>query len=99
VFFREKIEALAQKHSEHLKGLVDDAAEFADIVRDNRNYYTHHDPEIIKKGRIVSGSKLIRLNEKLRLLFQMCVLNEMGIPTERFHRLRRQLASAIIDLE
>jgi hypothetical protein len=41
--------------------------------------------------------KLIQLNEKLTLIFQMCVLTEMGIPAERFIRLRRQLATVIID--
>jgi hypothetical protein len=33
----------------------------------------------------------------LRLLFQMCVLTDLGIPSDRFPRLRRQLASEIID--
>jgi hypothetical protein len=92
-----KIQALTEAHKEHLKGLVDNAVEFAEIVRDNRHYYTHHNPEDLKAGRIVSGAKLIRLNEKLELIFQMCVLTEMGIPAERFSRLRRQLAFDIIE--
>ncbi|MGO9586377.1 MAG: hypothetical protein ACLP2Y_09295 [Limisphaerales bacterium] len=49
-------------------------------------------------GRVVKGAKLIRLNEKLKLIFQMCVLTEMGIPAERFPRLQRQLADDIIEL-
>ena len=96
-YFREKIEELVKTHKESLKSLVDDAVQFSETVRDNRNYYTHHDPEILKEGRIVSGAKLIRLNEKLKLIFQMCVLTEMGIPAERFSRLRRQLAFGIME--
>ena len=93
-----KIEQLAEMHKEHLKGLVDDVPEFAKTVLDNRNYYTHHNPKYLKAGRVVTGAKLIRLNEKLKLIFQMCILTEMGISVERFSRLRRQLADDIIEL-
>jgi len=96
--FSGKIQELAETYKDHLKGLVDSAAEFAETVRDNRHYYTHHNPEDLKAGRVVSGAKLIRLNEKLKLIFQMCVLTEMEIPAERFLRLRRQLADDIIEL-
>src|ERR1017187_9279558 len=92
-----KIQELAEKYKDHLKGLVDDVPEFSKIVRDNRHYYTHHNPEDLKAGRVVSGTPLFRLNEKLKLIFQMCVLTEMGIPADRFVRLRRQLATYSMD--
>src|ERR1035441_4932605 len=95
--FLARIRALAQKLTPHVPGLVPNIASFAEEVRDNRNYYTHHDPAIKQRGRVLSGAKLLRLNEKLRLLFQMCVLTEMKIPADRFLRLRRQLATYIID--
>lgn len=96
--FIDRIRALCQQFLPHLTGLIPDAAGFAEQVRDNRNYYTHHDPAIKHRGRVLSGANLLRLNEKLRLLFQMCVLSEMGIPPDRFQRLRRQLATYIIDI-
>ena len=96
--FCSKIQELADNYKNHLKGLVDDVTEFAETVRDNRHYYTHHNPEDLKAGRVLKGAKLIRLNEKLKLIFQMCVLTEMGISTECFQTLRRQLASDVIDL-
>jgi hypothetical protein len=92
-----KIQELAEKYKDHLKGLVDDVPEFAKAVRDNRHYYTHHNPEDLKAGRVVSGTPLCRLNEKLKLIFQMCVLTEMGIPVGRFVLLRRQLATYSMD--
>lgn len=94
--FGGKVQELVDKYKDHLKGLVDDVPEFANTVRDNRHYYTHHNPEDLNAGRVVKGEKLIRLNEKLKLLFQMCVLTEMGIPADRFVRLRRQLADYIM---
>jgi hypothetical protein len=92
-----KIQDLAERYKQHLQGLVDNAQNFAEQVRDNRNYYTHHNPDNLKAGRVVSGPLLIQLNEKLKLIFQMCVLTEMEIPPDRFGRLRRQLANTIID--
>ena len=95
--FASRILALAQQFLPYLTGLVSDAAAFAEDVKDNRNYYTHHDPTIKQGGRVLSGAKLLRLNEKLRLIFQMCILTELDIPADRFSILRRQLASDIID--
>ena len=95
--FRNKIKELVDAQLPHLAGLVSDSDDFAKTVVDNRNYYTHHNPECRKKGRVLEKSDLLRLNEKLKLLFQMCVLSDMRIPSDRFFRLRRQLATTIID--
>jgi hypothetical protein len=95
--FEDKVRELAELNKPSLRGLVDDVADFATTVVHNRNYYTHHNPKWKQDGRVVSGAKLYRLNEKLRLIFQMCVLADMGIPADRFARLRRQLASQIIE--
>jgi hypothetical protein len=95
--FEPKIRQLTEANKQHLKGLVDDPADFAKTVMHNRHYYTHHNPKWKKDGRVLELSGLLRLNEKLRLLFQMCVLADMGIPSDRFPRLRRQLAFYSID--
>lgn len=95
--FVDKVRDLAEAHRAHLEGLIDDPADFATTVLHNRNYYTHHNPKWLKDGRVVFGMKLYALNEKLRLLFQMCVLADNGIPAERFERLRSQLASHYVE--
>jgi hypothetical protein len=95
--FADKVRELIGAHEDSLRGIVDDATDFATTVLHNRNYYTHHNPRWKQEGRIVSGSSLYRLNEKLRLIFQMCVLTDIGIPPDRFGRLRRQLATRVID--
>ena len=93
---RPKIEQLAGAHAVSLRGLVDDIPAFAKEVQATRNFYTHHNPEVWKTGKVAEKTALIRLNEKLKLLFQMCVLADMGIPADRFPDLRRQLATEII---
>ncbi|MDB6122520.1 MAG: hypothetical protein JWQ71_1513 [Pedosphaera sp.] len=95
--FKGKVQELTETYKEHLNGLVDDAEEFATTVTHNRNHYTHYNPKWKQEGRVVEGAKLYRLNEKLRLIFQMCVLSDMGISAQRFVRLRRQLADHIVE--
>jgi uncharacterized protein YeaO (DUF488 family) len=95
--FEAKIKQLASLHMGALDGLVDDPADFASRVLCTRNYYTHHNPKWLELGKVAKKAELWRMNEKLKLLFQMCVLTDNGIPADRFSRLRRQLATEIID--
>ena len=97
--FRAKLEALIKLHSLALNGLIDDETDFADRVICTRNYYTHHNPKWLMKGKVAKDIELFRMNEKLRLLFQACVLADLNIPADRFHRLRRQLATEIVSYE
>lgn len=84
-------------HAASLRGLIDDIPTFAEVVLCTRNHYTHHNPKWEATGKVAKKADLFRLNEKLQLLFRMCVLTDLGIPSDRFTRLRRQLASEIID--
>lgn len=95
--FKQKIESLTGTFAPFLTGLITSITDFAEAVRDNRNYYTHHNPKWLVGNRVVRDAELFRLNEKLKLVFQMCVLTELGIPADRFSRLRLQLADAVID--
>lgn len=95
--FRQKIEDLCNTHTNSLKGLVDNIPDFADRVLHTRNYYTHHNPRWLTGGKVAKKRDLVLLNEKLKLLFQICVLSDIKVPSNRFPRLRRQLATQIID--
>jgi uncharacterized protein YqgV (UPF0045/DUF77 family) len=95
--FQAKIEELGNLHAASLRGLVDDVGDFAERVLCTRNHYTHHNPKWVATGKVAERGELFRMNEKLKLLFQMCVLTDLGIPADRFNRLRRQLATEIMD--
>lgn len=88
---KNKIEELINAHHATFPSVFPDVKDFAGIVRDIRNYYAHHNPEDLRTGRIVERSELCRLNLKLSLLMQACILTELGIPTDRHRRLQRQL--------
>ncbi len=87
-----KIQRLTETHRAAFSNVFPAAAEFAAIVRDNRNYYTHHNPKWLKDGRVVSRGDLYRLNVKLRILMQACILAELGLSAHSVSRLSRQLA-------
>jgi hypothetical protein len=93
---KEKLQTLVKDHAESLKGLVDNPTDFADQVHASRNYYTHHNPKLDKEGKVARDADLFRMNERLKLLFQMCVLSDLKIPKDRFVRLRSQIATDIV---
>lgn len=97
--FKGKIQELIAPHTTSLRGLVDDVSAFVEQVHATRNFYTHHNPKWKETGKVAEKVDLYRLNEKLRLLFQMCVLTDLQIPADRFLGLRRQIATHIINCQ
>lgn len=57
---------------------------FADIIRDNRNYYTHYGN---KKDTVVEGSELIRLNDLMKLTINLIFLMELGFSIDEINRI------------
>jgi hypothetical protein len=50
---------------------------FADKVADTRNYFTHYSPELKEKAAL-RGEELRDLRRKLRLILQICFLEQLG---------------------
>jgi len=97
--FKQRVLDLTTQFLPSMVGLVSSVESFAEEVRHNRDFYTHHEKKIRDQGLVVSGADLHRLSEKLQILFQMCVLTELGVSSDRFVRLRRQLATYVIDFK
>jgi len=57
-------------------GFVSNKYELADIVIKSRNDYTH--PRIVIEKKGVSGIKLFYISEILKLLLEICLLDEIG---------------------
>lgn len=57
-------------------GIPEDREEFARIVRDTRNYFTHFPSE--RPARIPDGQALIVLHHRLWFLLRACLLRDMG---------------------
>jgi len=96
--FKNKVEELCETHEKSLSDIIEHPSRFAKVVRDTRDYFTHRNPDDLEKREVVERSaELIRLNERLSILFQSCVLTDMGIPSDRLGNLRRQIARSIVE--
>jgi hypothetical protein len=97
IHFQKRILSLLRKH--HKKApwaFKKPLTKLSLIIRDNRNFYTHHDPENKKDGRVKSGTDLAWLNESLTVLVRLCVLSELGITTDSGNVLRRHFPERIV---
>jgi hypothetical protein len=50
---------------------------FSEKVADTRNYFTHYSPELKQKAAL-GGEELLDLRRKLRLILQICFLEQLG---------------------
>ncbi len=57
---------------------------FADIIKDNRNYYTHYGN---KKDTVVEGSELSKLNDLMKLTINLILLMELGFSIDEINRI------------
>lgn len=57
---------------------------FADIIKDNRNYYTHYGN---KKDTVVEGSELIKLNDLMKLTINLILLMELDFSIDEINRI------------
>ena len=97
IHFQKRILSLLRKH--HKKApwaFKKPLTKLSLVIRDNRNFYTHHDPENKKAGRVKSGTDLAWLNESLTVLMRLCVLSELGITTDNGNVLRRHFPERIV---
>jgi hypothetical protein len=95
--FPRKIRELATRHHQHIKVWEPDIEALVEKVKATRHFYTHYNPKWDASGKVLRGAELIKLNTVLRMIFQMCVLEDLGIPSSRFDRLRLQMPARITE--
>jgi hypothetical protein len=61
---------------------------FTKKVKDTRHYLTHYDKKLKKKA--ADGIELFVITEKLRILVELCLLNEIGFSMKELSELIRQ---------
>jgi len=69
--FVSRIKALCTNHSSRMSAIVGDVERFAESVKDSRHYYTHHHPDIRRKGDVASGTALTLMTYHLQYLFRL----------------------------
>ena len=78
-------------HVNEASSLTAGIADFADKVRDGRNYYTHYPQKLLQSGKVPNGRELIRITFALKAFLEVCFLKELGIQGKPVQR--------ILDLE
>lgn len=56
-----------------------DVRDFADKIRHTRNYYTHFEERMKKRGKVAGEAELILLTERMQRLLEVCFLKDLGL--------------------
>jgi ApeA N-terminal domain 1 len=97
VKFKDRIKQLCNIQRHRIEQLVGDIEQFATVVTDSRDYYTHHHPSIRNRGTVATGVKLTMMSYHLQFVFRLCVLSQFGLAGDRFGVLTGQIPSRVVD--
>jgi hypothetical protein len=78
-----RIVEVVESFGETARLLIPDAAPFAKLVTDTRNYLTHYNERLRKRS--AAGEDLWLLAQQVRFVLELCFLREMGLSDERIH--------------
>jgi hypothetical protein len=95
--FVNRIRDLCNRQSGRISPIVGNIDNFAVSVRDSRHYYTHHAPDIRRKGNVLFGMPLMMMTYRLQFLFRLCVLSEFGLDADPHSVLRRQMPTRVTE--
>lgn len=95
--FVNRIRHLCATQTKRISPVVGDLDQFAASVTDSRHYFTHHDPDVRRKGKVLFGAPLTMLTYHLQFLFRLCVLKEFGLDADPHSVLRRQLPDRVTE--
>lgn len=82
----DRLRVLLEAKKGLIAGLIPDPDKFVAAVKDTRNYYTHYDEELRKKGRVADGIDLLKLSVRMRGLLEACFLSDLGAPEKAIMR-------------
>ena len=75
---KERIEELLRIFNNNvLKKIIKEENIFFNNIRDNRNYYTHYNPDL--QNKVLKGGELYYLTERMKVLLTCCILEKMNI--------------------
>ncbi len=82
---REVFDEVLSEQSDDLKKLVGNPADFIHRLVETRNYFTHRDGE--PSSAVLSDDELYTFTRRMRMLLQICFLEEMEFPPNEITRL------------
>ena len=67
---------------------IPDLARFARLVKNTRNYHTHFDEDLKKRGKIiVDVEEMVQTVSQMQTILSICILKDIGITGDPISRL------------
>jgi hypothetical protein len=94
--YKVKLEEVIAAAPAQARMIISDVPEFASVVKDLRNAYTHHVGTSSQRTRQAHDRSIPKLTRQAHALLEMLLLNEMGAPACAFNKIVREHQSAIL---
>lgn len=75
----QRLTEILDRHPIEAVRIAGDMPDFADKIRHTRNYYTHFEERLKKRGKVAGDSEIILLTERMRRLLEVCFLKDLGL--------------------
>ena len=75
----QRLNEILGRHPTEAARMAGDMPDFADKIRRTRNYYTHFDERLKKRGKIADEAEIILLTERMQRLLEVCFLKDLGL--------------------
>ena len=81
-------------HRQEASHLTTGIPDFAEKVKNTRNYYTHYGQEALRQRKVARGRALVQISFALEGLIGACLLKEIGLQGKPLERLLSRYAGA-----
>lgn len=75
----QRLNEILSRHPAEAARIAGDMPDFADKIRHTRNYYTHFEKRLRKRGKVAGEAELILLTERMQRLLEVCFLKDLGL--------------------
>ena len=75
----ERLEDIIDANKAELIQFVEKPAKFAEVIRHTRNFYTHFDKKLQRRGKVAGFDATLLLSWQMRALLEICVLKDLGV--------------------
>jgi len=91
----QRLSELLAENENIMRGIMKMIPNFAEHVRNNRNYFTHFSESLKAKGKVANHDLLHDLTQSMHCLLQVVILKEIGVPVACIQKLADQFEKRV----
>jgi hypothetical protein len=76
----QRLSELISRNKTEVARFIRDPEDFASKIRHTRNYYTHFDEDLKRRGKVAEGKDLVLLTIWARAILQISFFRDLGLP-------------------